>query len=57
MPFIIVVPQLGTGSYDCVGGIGAGVRRRDEEAIAGGNINGNAGQDERYTSNISIKRT
>ena len=31
--------------------------KRIEEAIAGGNINGNAGQDGRYTSNISIKRT
>ena len=28
-----------------------------EEAIAGGNINGNAGQDGKYVSRISIKRT
>ena len=31
--------------------------KRIEEAIAGGNINGSAGQDGRYVSNISIKRT
>ena len=31
--------------------------KRIEEAIAGGNINGADGQDGRYTSNISIKRT
>jgi hypothetical protein len=31
--------------------------KRIEEAIAGGNINGSDGQDGRYTSNISIKRT
>ena len=28
-----------------------------EDAIAGGNINGTVGQDGRYVSNISIKRT
>ena len=31
--------------------------KRIEEAIAGGNINGTAGQDGRYVSNISIKRS
>ena len=31
--------------------------KRIEEAIAGGNINGTVGQDGRYVSNISIKRS
>ena len=31
--------------------------REVEEAIAGGNINGSAGQDGRYTAGISIKRS
>lgn len=35
----------------------AAENKRIEEAIAGGNINGTAGQDGRYVSNISIKRS
>ena len=31
--------------------------KRIEEAVAGGNINGSVGEDGRYTSRISIKRT
>jgi hypothetical protein len=31
--------------------------KRIEDAIAGGNINGNVGQDGKYVSNISIKRS
>ena len=31
--------------------------KRVEDAIAGGNINGNVGQDGKYVSNISIKRS
>jgi hypothetical protein len=35
----------------------ANENKRIEEAIAGGNINGSAGQDGRYTAGISIKRS